>query len=209
MSDFATYYELLAWFHEQLKPDLYVEVGVHQGHSLALVQPGTRIVGVDPEPKVAEPPPSCTIVETTSDDFFADPAALEGQPIDLGFADGLHHWEQTLRDVANLERHSAPDGTILVHDCNPIDDVTSARERTTIVWSGDVWKTVVALRRFRPDLSVRTIDVEPTGLAVVTGLDPANTVLFDEYDEIVAEIDQFAYNDLDRIGRVELLGLVT
>ena len=75
-------------------------------------------------------------------------------------------------------------GTILVHDCNPIDEVTAARERTTAVWSGDVWKTVVALRRHRPDLSVVTADVAPTGMAIVTGLDPTSTVLFDRYDEL-------------------------
>ena len=47
------------------------------------------------------------IVAQTSDDFFADPEALGGATIDLAFADGLHWWEQTLRDVANLERHSS------------------------------------------------------------------------------------------------------
>jgi hypothetical protein len=175
---------------------------------LAFVQPGTRIVGVDPEPKVAKPPPNTTIVAQTSDDFFADPEALGGAAIDLAFADGLHWWEQTLRDVANLERHSSPDGVILIHDCNPIDEVTAARERTTAVWSGDVWKTVVALRRFRPDLQVVVADVEPTGLAIVTGLDPTNTVVFDRYDEIVAEIDRLGWADIAAADRSEFLGLV-
>lgn len=204
----STYYGLLRRIHELRQPSLYVEIGVHEGHSLAFVQAGTRIVGVDPEPKVAEPPADTTIVARTSDDFFADPGALKGDTIDLAFADGLHHWEQTLRDVANLERHSSPDGVILIHDCNPIDEVTAARERTTAVWSGDVWKTIVALRRFRPDLNVVVADVEPTGLAIVTGLDPTNPVLFDRYDEIVAEIDQLGWADVEAADRGELLGLV-
>lgn len=204
----STYYGLLRRIHELRQPDLYVEIGVHEGHSLAFVQPGTRIVGVDPAPKVAEPPPDTTIVAETSDDFFANPAALRGEAIDLAFADGLHLWEQTLRDVANLERHSAPASVILIHDCNPIDEVTAARERTTAVWSGDVWKTVVALRRFRPDLSVVTADVEPTGLAIVTQLDPTNRVLFDRFDEIVNDIDQLRWADIESADRSELLGLV-
>ncbi|NDH10193.1 MAG: class I SAM-dependent methyltransferase [Actinobacteria bacterium] len=204
----STYYGLLRRIHELRQPSLYVEIGVHEGHSLAFVQPGTRIVGVDPEPKVAEPPPNTTIVAQTSDDFFADPGALGGATIDLAFADGLHWWEQTLRDVANLERHSSPDGVILIHDCNPIDEITAARERTTAVWSGDVWKTVVALRRFRPDLQVVVADVEPTGLAIVTGLDPTNTVVFDRYDEIVAEIDRLGWADIAAADRSEFLGLV-
>ena len=204
----STYYGLLRRIHELRQPDLYVEIGVHEGHSLAFVQPGTRIVGVDPAPKVAEPPPDTTIVAETSDDFFANPAALRGESIDLAFADGLHLWEQTLRDVANLERHSAPASVILIHDCNPIDEVTAARERTTAVWSGDVWKTVVALRRFRPDLSVVTADVGPTGLAIVTQLDPTNRVLFDRFDEIVNDIDQLRWADIESADRSELLGLV-
>ena len=204
----STYYGLLRRVHELRRPALYVEIGVHEGHSLAFVQPGTRVVGVDPEPKITDPPAAATIVAQTSDDFFADPQALRGETIDLAFADGLHHWEQTLRDVANLERHASPDGVILIHDCNPIDEVTAARERTTAVWSGDVWKTVVALRRFRPDLSVVTADVGPTGLAIVTQLDPTNRVLFDRFDEIVNDIDQLRWADIESADRSELLGLV-
>ena len=71
-----------------------------------------------------------------------------------------------------------------------------------------MWKTVVALRRYRPDLSVVTADVEPTGLAIVTGLDPTNTVLFDRYDEIVADIDTLGWSDIEHADRGELLGLV-
>ncbi len=204
----SSYYGLLRRIHELRQPSLYVEIGVHEGHSLVFVQPSTRIVGVDPEPKVAEAPANSTIVAQTSDDFFADPVALRGAKIELAFADGLHWWEQTLRDVANLERLSSPDAVILIHDCNPIDETTAARNRTTAVWSGDVWKTIVALRRFRPDLHVVVADVKPTGLAIVKGLDPTNTMLFDQYDEIVAEIDQLGWADIATADRSKFLGLV-
>ena len=204
----STYYGLLRRVHELRRPALYVEIGVHEGHSLAFVQPGTRVVGVDPEPKITDPPAAATIVAQTSDDFFADPQALRGETIDLAFADGLHHWEQTLRDVANLERHASPDGVILIHDCNPIDEITSSRDRTTAVWTGDVWKTVVALRRYRPDLHVTVADVDPSGLAIVTGLDPHNTVLVDRYEEIVTDIDRLGWADVATADRNALLGLV-
>ena len=203
----GTYYGLLGRIHQTLRPALYVEIGVHEGHSLAFVQPGTRVVGIDPEPKVATPPPDTTLVTATSDAFFDSPDALNGQAISLAFADGLHLWEQTLRDFANLEHHSDPGGVILIHDCNPISEVTAARERTTAVWSGDVWKTVVALRRYRPDLEVHTADVEPTGLAIVTGLDPTNRSLFDNYAKIVADVDQLSWADIESGDRRQLLGL--
>lgn len=210
MTTISTYYGLLRRAHQLIRPDVYLEIGVHEGHSLAFVQPGTRAVGVDPEPKVANPPPDTTIVAATSDTFFARPDIddLLGGPIDLAFVDGLHLHEQTLRDVANVEHHSHPGGVILIHDCLPIDAVTSDRDRTTMVWSGDVWKVVVALRRHRPDLTVTTVDVAPTGLAVVTGLDPTSTVLHDRHDEIIEELTDLGFDDLVAEGRERMLGVV-
>jgi hypothetical protein len=210
MTEISTYYGLLRRAHELLRPERYLEIGVHEGHSLSFIRPGTRAVGVDPEPKVADPPPGASIVAATSDAFFADPelVGLLGGPIDLAFVDGLHLHEQTLRDVANVERHASRDAVILIHDCLPIDARTSARRRSTVVWSGDVWKVVVALRRHRPDLTVTTVDVEPTGLAIVTGLDPDNTVLHDDYDAIVDELAGMHFDDLEAVGRDAVLGVV-
>lgn len=95
-------------------------------------------------------------------------------PIDLVFIDGLHLFEQVLRDIAAVEARCTAESVILVHDCLPIDAVTSSRERTTVVWSGDVWKAIPALRSARPDLRIKTLDVAPTGLGVITGLDPSS-----------------------------------
>jgi hypothetical protein len=43
------------------------------------------------------------------------------------------------------------------------------------------------LARYRPDLVVVPVDTRPTGLLLVTALDPASTVLTDSFDEILAE----------------------
>ena len=211
MTKIGTYYGLLRRAHAVLKPRRYLEIGVHRGHSLALVQTETHAVGVDPDPMVENPPENTVIVSVASDDFFADPAlfGLLGGRVDLAFVDGLHLYEQTLRDVANVERHSNPDGVILIHDCLPIDAATSAREQTSMVWSGDVWKAVVALRRHRKDMTVTTVDVEPTGLAIVSGLDPDNTVLFDRYDEIVDELRDLSFDDLEATGRSTMLNVIS
>ena len=210
MGEIDTYYGLLRRAHEVLEPQRYLEIGVYKGHSLALAGPQIRVVGVDPEPMVADLGDNAVVVSATSDDFFADAdlLGLLGGPIDLAFVDGLHLYEQALRDVANVERNSDPDGVILIHDCLPIDAATSAREQTSMVWSGDVWKVVVALRRYRPDLTVTTVDVEPTGLAVVSGLDPYNTGLFDRYDEIVGGLRDLSFDDLENLGRRETLNVV-
>lgn len=171
---FAHYYALLERLHEELRPRGYVEIGVADGHSLGLARPGTVAVGIDPAPgpELARRAPGRTVVATTSDDFFATHTreeALGGAPLDLAFVDGLHHVEAALADLAHLEAWAHPGTVVLVHDCHPTDERMAARERTTVAWAGDVWRLVPCLRAERPDLRVTTVDVGPTGLAVITG----------------------------------------
>jgi hypothetical protein len=63
----------------------------------------------------------------------------------------------------------------------------AARDRHTGAWTGDVYKMVEVLNRFRPDLVTVLVDTQPTGQLVVFGADPDNTVLSDKYEEILAE----------------------
>ena len=169
---YPTYFHLLADVHRRFRPARYLEIGVDQGDSLSLVRPETRIVGVDPKPQVsALNHPDWTVVTATSEEFFRshDVPGLLGGPVDLAFVDGLHHFEVAMADVLAIEPHAHPGTVVLVHDVVPIDAPTSTRNRTGAVWSGDVWKAVVLLREHRPDLTITTLNVEPTGMAVITG----------------------------------------
>lgn len=185
------YLEVLRLMHALLRPRTYLEIGVAAGDSIVLVGPGTRAVGVDPAPAIRHPLPATTRIFTqTSDAFFAenDMAALfDGLPVDLAFIDGMHLFEFALRDFINVEKHCAAGSTILLDDCWPLDRRSAARERATKFWTGDVWRLLPALRKYRPDLRVRTIATTPGGQCVVRGLDPASRVLEENYDRIVAE----------------------
>lgn len=172
---FPHYYALLDRLHEHLRPRGYVEIGVADGHSLGLTRPGTVAVGVDPAPgpEVTERAPGRRVVATTSEAFFADHQradVLGEAPLDLAFVDGLHLFEAALADVAALEAWAHPGTVVLLHDCHPTDAAMAARERETVAWAGDVWKVVACLRADRPDLTVTTVDVGPTGVGVITGL---------------------------------------
>ena len=208
---FHDYLGLLRRIHEHLRPATYLEIGVHEGASLALVVPGTRSVGIDPAPAVRHPlPPNTTVLRQTSDAAFAGDElsrSLDGQSVALAFIDGMHLFECALRDFIAVERRCTPSSTILVHDCYPRDEVTSARERTTVFWSGDVWKLVLGLAEFRPDLRVAVADVPPTGVAIVRGLDPASDVLSEHYDDVCARFVGLGYDAVseDKPGRLRLV----
>ncbi|NJM91841.1 MAG: hypothetical protein HC861_03555, partial [Rhodospirillaceae bacterium] len=56
-------------------------------------------------------------------------------------------------------------------------------------WAGDTWKALWILQRHRPDLRIFAFDAPPSGLVVVTQLDPASTRLKQVYEEAVAAAD--------------------
>lgn len=213
---YLTYFHLLADVHRRLRPARYLEIGVHQGHSLGLVRPQTKILGVDPEPRITTlDHPDWTVVADTSAGFFKshDVSVLLGGPVDLAFVDGLHHFEVAMADVLAIEPYAHPGTVVLVHDVLPIDAATSTRDRMTAVWSGDVWKAVVLLRENRPDLTVTTLDVGPTGMAVITGFgDQSSTsalaVPDDTWiDAAVSKMMPVTYDDLQAMGLSEALSL--
>lgn len=168
---------VLGWIHEALRPATYVEIGVHAGCSLAAVQCQTLAIGIDPDPRQDGCwPTGSRIFRLTSTDFFAKHdlrQILGGKTVDLALIDGFHLFEQALEDLCNLERYISPAGVIAVHDTIPLDRVTSARMRTTEFYSGDVWKMIPYLRRYRPELEVITVTAAPTGLTLIRGLNPA------------------------------------
>jgi hypothetical protein len=185
------YFHVLARIHRHLRPRTYLEIGVSRGESLACVLPQTQVLGIDPAPNLARPPPAnVRIYRETSDDFFAryvPSAELGGQPVELAFIDGMHHFEYALRDFINVERACSGSSVILMHDCYPLDERTARREQVTGFWSGDIWRLMLLLRTHRPDLVVRTIATPPTGLGIVLNPDPTSELLAGRVDELIGE----------------------
>lgn len=202
-------HDFLRELHRLTNPRNYLEIGVNDGKSLALSRVPT--IGVDPAFKVTVPI-HCDIqlVKATSDAFFAraDPIRhlrsgrnplrnmrrgrslfghwLGSTTLDLAFVDGLHVFEFALRDFMNVERFSRWSTVIVFDDMLPRNVDEAARDRHTGEWAGDVYKVIPVLRSYRPDLVAIPVDTTPTGVLVVLGADPTNTVLREHYDEIVA-----------------------
>lgn len=177
----------------------YLEIGVHLGDTFSRIGCDTA-VGLDPgfvlNTNIAAGKRRVLLYQQTSDSFFRDHdlvSILQGR-VDLAFLDGLHQFEVLLRDFANAEAVSSPNGLICLHDCMPVNAEMATRDpalpRTdelAAMWTGDVWKIVPILKAWRPDLRVLLVDCLPTGLVCVSGLDPTSRVLHERYLSIVEE----------------------
>jgi Glycosyl transferase family 2 len=198
--------DYLVWLerlYRALAPETVIEIGVHNGASLTRLRPPTVAIGIDPNPTVTYPLKTEThIFAETSDEFFAQrrpERLLAGRPLSAGFIDGLHLYEQVLRDFIGLEACCGPRSVLLIHDTVPLDEPTQSRTRETQFHTGDVWKAVLCLKCYRPDLDIFTIATPPAGLTVVTGLDPTSLVLKDRYQEAVAQFGDTPFSAIESI----------
>ncbi len=203
----TTYLERLAEIHGRFRPRAYLEIGVCSGRTLALARPDTRALGIDPAPCLTQPLATSTcLVQETSARAFAERAftrELAREPLELVFVDGLHLFEVALQDVADAARYCAPQARIVLHDTLPHDAQMALRRRETQAWTGDVWKTVLALRRLCPELEITTLDTPPTGLTVVSNLGAAARALSGDRAHLVRELAALEFSAL-REARAEL-----
>jgi hypothetical protein len=185
------YFRVLARIHEHLKPANYLEIGIDQGRSFEIVRQETLALGIDPSPRLQKPlGPHQRVFSQTSDEFFEQCDVLSelgGRTLDLAFIDGMHQFEFALRDFINLEKYCSADSMILIHDVYPIDAMSAARERVSWFWSGDIWRLILILKKYRPDLTVNVIAARPTGLGIVQNLDPNSRILAKRQHEIIDE----------------------
>ncbi|AZO09176.1 class I SAM-dependent methyltransferase [Mesorhizobium sp. M3A.F.Ca.ET.080.04.2.1] len=194
------YHEFLRNMHEHLNPRNYFEIGTLHGVTLANAK--CPSIAVDPvfrlQTDVMAEKPTCHLYQQTSDDFFAEQNLTElfGEPVDFAFLDGMHLFEFLLRDFINTEKQCENGSIIALHDCLPLDHYMTVRSPDDPIrlntayegyWTGDVWKIVPALQKYRPDLSITVIDCVGTGLVLVTNLDPNSTVLADNSQVLVED----------------------
>jgi hypothetical protein len=202
------YLEFMRTLSVALATRTYFEIGTDVGNSLKAVR--CDAVCIDPHFKVSqdvlEGRRRTHFFQTTADDFFAHynlGAFLPGG-VDLAFLDGLHHFEALLRDFMNTERQCHARSVILLHDCLPSNERMAERTlridenedpRTRFDWTGDVWKLLPILRKYRPDLRVVVFDCGPTGLVACSGVDPYSSVLSENYQNILNEFSPLSLGD--------------
>jgi hypothetical protein len=195
------YTDFFRFVDDQLRPKTYFEVGTHLGRSVRAFS--CPAVCVDPqfmlEQDVIGTRSQLHFYQMTSDDFFAqqDLRTIFKTGPDICFLDGMHRSEYLLRDFLNTERVCHRRSIIFMHDCLPVNVRMALRTHEpgdesegllAGAWTGDVWKIVPLLQIHRPDLRIFLLDCAPTGLVVVSNLDPTSTVLPNVYSDLLDEL---------------------
>lgn len=89
-----------------------------------------------------------------------------------------------------------PGGAIILHDCLPWNFAATRRlnpqgegfEPVTGGWAGDAWKLLALVQEQRPDIQVTLLDCPPTGLALLSALNPASETLWAGYGRLVERL---------------------
>lgn len=128
----------------------YLEIGVREGYTLQDVA-ATKRVGVDPVPQFEfrrNLPRGVRVFPETSDTFFA----RNTDRFDLIFVDGLHEYEQALRDTLHALEALNSGGLVVVDDTVPVDEFSGEPDEEDALrlraltgdlrrdWNGDVFK---------------------------------------------------------------------
>ena len=198
------YHSIFKKIFETYCPKLYVEIGSRTGSSLEVCE--CDYIAIDPKFQISKNVFNTSreffFWQGTSDDFFNN-NYLERNSLtpDIALIDGLHLFEFALRDFINLERRMKKDGIILIHDVCPFSYEMTTRDteyvNTGKPWTGDVWKLLLLLIEQRSDLKIDVIDAAPTGLAIITNLDPKKLTLSENYECI---LDKYIDLNLEEYG---------
>jgi len=149
----------------------YLEIGISSGNTFFKVDAPFK-VGVDPHFKFdyrQHLTSNCLLYPTTSDAFFQDQAHNNLPAFDLIFLDGLHTFEQTLRDFIFSLKFSHKKTIWLLDDTVPLGLLASLKNykitkicrtlcgiKNTGAWMGDVFKVIFTIHDFFPQFSYAT-----------------------------------------------------
>lgn len=142
--------------------ETYLEIGVSTGECFENIIIKNK-ESVDPaigQYIVAKP-----THKMTSDDFFKQ----NNKTFDIIFIDGLHHSEQVDRDINNSLLYLNENGTIILHDVNPMSELAQRVPRQSKSWNGDVWKSIVRHRLNNKEFGCISVDLLPNdeGISVI------------------------------------------
>ena len=182
-------YDIINYLIKKRNYKSFLEIGVFRGQTTKEVKCCYK-VGVDPDPQ-------CSVsYKITSDQYFD----TYNQKFDIIFIDGLHLYQQVVKDIDNSLLHLNVGGIISCHDCLPIQQINQLRQPHG-QWTGDVWKAM--LNTYQTNNSVN-IDVVNTDWGV--GLIQTSTIQYRNQIKYQGSLDslnfQFYINNRDKFMNI-------
>jgi len=142
----------------------YLEIGVNTGDTFEkIIAPVRHAVDIDFKyDYTSKKTENCKYFQMPSDDYFLGQDRLSD--IDFAYIDGLHTFEQTLKDLLNVIAFSNEKTVIMIDDTFPSDWFSSLpdqqecyKHRRALLgasfnwaWNGDVFKLVPFIHDFLP-----------------------------------------------------------
>ncbi len=164
--------EVVQGFLDLFDRPRHLEVGVHSGETFHAVRAAEK-VAVDPAFRfdvaaAAAADRTARFHAVPSDAYFSD-RCPEDARFDVVFLDGLHTFEQTLRDLMNTLARTRDDSVIVIDDVRPSGPAAAIRDLdvflrmhaavpgTPDAWMGDVFRLVAFIDTFMPMWSYATV----------------------------------------------------
>jgi hypothetical protein len=169
----------------------YLEIGVNSGDTFFALE-AARKVAVDPnfvfdvDTARSREPRACFFA-VESDRYFGELIGPE-ERFDVIFLDGLHTFEQTLRDFCNAVHFLSDDGVIVIDDVVPNSYAASLPDEAIVVklraelndpdqsWMGDVYRLVFFIDTFFQQYDYATVTENHGQLVVWRHRRPAEEV---------------------------------
>lgn len=156
-----------------LHPDpRYLEIGVHEGETFFAIE-AARKVAVDPafqfDVNAARDADARAAFHLMPSDAYFGEVAGGRERFDVIFIDGLHTFEQTLRDLINATAVLQPQGVIVIDDVLPNSEMAALKDFAEVLrrkqdgeawdgsWMGDVYRLVFFIESFMQPWSYRCV----------------------------------------------------
>jgi hypothetical protein len=174
----------------------YLEIGLDKGFNFNQIICDYK-VGVDPvlDDNVKY---QGQVYKLTSDDFFKQNTTN----FDIILVDGLHLYEQTIKDIINSFNFLNNKGFIVVHDCMPNSEQMAGREPTGDSWNGDVYKAIFWFKDYHEHIPYVIINCD-WGCTIIR----KNGDLGQYSNESIINYSQFDYNSY--LKNMHLLNIKT
>lgn len=177
----------------------YLEIGVYLGQCIKKVEAENK-TAVDPgtEGGVAAE----VTHKMTSNEFFE---SIKDTDIkyDIIFIDGLHHSYQVDEDIENSLKHLVDGGVIVVHDCNPDREEYTTVPRTTGIWHGDVYKSILSFI-LKGEHTAFTVDIDCGCGVIFKDYKVSSNISKEEYEKAMSSWDYFYENKSKLLNLISL-----